>query len=308
MLLFAVDGNYYLHKIWYTISNKHKMKKEVLGRLMAKKMLDFVCTDYSKLGATHLCVAFDGGQNFRYDLYPMYKANRNPDGDGTKARERGADGLSSKELYQYLPAVIHLLKKAGIPVLQHPKYEADDILASLAQLPTNVVLGTRDKDQFQILKKNVRLWYSERGVGYFITLADAEKKWCLPQSKFIEFQTLLGDGGDNVPTIPFKDKTGPKTIEKLLVAHGSIKGIYRNGTDHERKILTKHQKQVKINRQLVTLVTDVLWPKPSQLKIKKVTPEPGWPASYLALSDGDKLFGSAKSSSLSGLLRGRRAR
>lgn len=307
MLLFAIDGNYYLHRIWFTISGKATMDKTKLGRLMAKKMLDFVCTDYNKLGATHCCVAFDGGRNFRYELYPQYKANRNPDGDGSKARERGDNGLSSKELYNYLPMVIQLLKKAGIPVIQHPKYEADDILASLAQLPTNVILGTRDKDQFQILKKNVRLWYSERGVGYFITLQDAERKWCLPQSKFIEFQTLLGDGGDNVPTIPFKDKTGPKTIEKLLVAHGTIQGIFRNGTDHERKVLTRHQKQVKINRQLVTLVTNVLFPKPSQLKIKKVQGEMGWPASYLAISDGDKLFGSTKASSMASLMRRRRS-
>ncbi len=306
MLLFAVDGNYYLHRVWFTISNKHKLKKEVLGRIMAKKMLDFVCTDYSKLGATHCVVAFDGGQNFRYDLYPMYKANRNSDGDGSKARDRGEDGLGSKELYQYLPQVIKLLKRAGIPVIQHPKYEADDILASLAQLPTNVVLGTRDKDLFQILNKHTRLWYSEKGVGHFITLQDALKKWGLEQSQFIEYQTLLGDSGDNVPTIPFRKRTGPKTIQKLLVEHGTIKGIYANGTPQERKILIEHQKQIRINRQLVSMVTDVLRPRPSQLKIKKVNPEPGWPASYLALSDGDKLFGSTKSSSLSGLLRRRR--
>lgn len=306
MLLFAVDGNYYLHKIWFTIANKHKLKKEVLGRLMAKKMLDFVCTDYSKLGATHCVVAFDGGRNFRYDLYPMYKANRNPDGDGKKARERGDDGLGRKELYQYLPQVIQLLKRAGIPVIQHPLYEADDILASLAQLPTNVVLGTRDKDLFQILNAHTRLWFSEKGYGHFITLKDALKKWGLRHDQFIEYQTLLGDPGDNVPTIPFRKRTGPKTIQKLLATHGTIRGIYAGGTPQERQVLIKHQKQIKINRQLVTMVKDVLFPKPSQLKIKKVTPEPGWPASYLALSDGDKLFGSTKSSSLSGLLRGRR--
>lgn len=307
-LLLAIDGNYYLHKCWYHIPSKVRKNPKLVSRMLAKKMLDFICTDYNLLGATHLCVAFDGGRNFRYELYPMYKANRNPDGDGSKERERGEDGLSTKELYNYLDAVVAFLKKAGLPVVQHPLYEADDILRTLAELPTNVILGTRDKDQHQSLKKNVRMWYSLKGVGYFITLKDAEKKWGIPHKLFLEYQTLLGDRGDNVPTIPFKEKTGPVTIKNLLKKHGSIKGIYEKGTEHERKVLVRSQKQVRINRQLVTLVANVFNPTPKQLSIKKVAPEPGWPSSYMAISEGDKLFGSTKPSSMGSLLRGRRRR
>ncbi len=306
MLLLAIDGNYYLWKVWYTIFNKAHLDKRVLGKLMAKRMLDFVCTDYTKLGATHLCVAFDGGRNFRYDIYPQYKANRNPDGDGTQARDRGEDGLSNKEIYEYLPGVITLLKRAGIPVVQHPKYEADDILSSLAQLPTNIILGPRDKDQFHSLKPNVRLWYSEKGVGHFITLKDAVKKWGVKPHQFLDYQTLLGDSGDNVPTIPFKARTGPKTISSLLVKHGDINGIYKDGTEAQRKVLIAHQKQIKLNRKLVTLVKDIFQPKPSQLTIKKVGPEPGWPDSYMALAGEDRLFGDVRSSSLARLTRKKR--
>ncbi|NDH95807.1 MAG: DNA polymerase I, partial [Planctomycetia bacterium] len=89
----------------------------------------------------YLLVASDAaGPTFRHNQFPDYK--------GTRA-EMPAD------LVPQLPLVRQLLELVGIPCLELPGYEADDILATIAQQATEAggacVLVTSDKDARQLL-------------------------------------------------------------------------------------------------------------------------------------------------------------
>lgn len=280
MILVGIDGNYYLHKAWYTINPGPKWKTVDYKRALSHRLLSMVCADAADLGATHLCVAFDGGRVFRYDIYPQYKANRS--GDGTNSeRVRDSEGVPAKEVYNYLSDCIQILKHAGIPVFQFDRYEADDVLGSLAQLRTNVILGTRDKDMYQVLKPNVKLFYREGKALQFISHVDAERRLGVRIDQMVEYQALLGDSSDNIPQA--KVRMGPKSVQKILNEHDSIKNFYRRASEKDKLWLIEAQAKIKTNKKLVTLVTDVFAPTPKDLRVKRV--ENNWlPQSYHVLT------------------------
>ena len=94
--LFAVDGNWYLHRAYYTINPKYREVKDAL----TYSFLSMICKDACMTGCNHLLVAFDGPEVFRYKLYPEYKANRSEAKEGTAIRE------GFKDVYEYLPFVL----------------------------------------------------------------------------------------------------------------------------------------------------------------------------------------------------------
>lgn len=286
MRLFAPDGNYYLHRAWFTLNPKPDWSDQKYADAMSWRLLSMVCADAVEVRATHVCVAFDGGQVFRYNVYPEYKANRNK--SGNTVRDRGADGIPDKDMYEFLKPCMALLKRAGIKVYQFAEYEADDVLASLAQLPTNVILGTRDKDLFQVLKPNVQMFYWDPYTKKpsYITHITAEQKLGVRIDQMIEYQMLLGDSADNIPQAKFR--LGPKTAVKILNEHGTISNFYKKAPLKDKKWLVEAQSLLKTNRKLVTLVTDVVRPKPSELLVRK---RPGkWPTSYNQLVSGSSDF------------------
>ncbi|CAI2188851.1 18682_t:CDS:2, partial [Funneliformis geosporum] len=101
----------------------------------------FKKTDYQKL-----LVTFDGGgTNFRKNLLPQYKAQRE---------------AMPEELYQQMETVKLLLEKTGLTYLQLENQEADDLIASFVNQKTKDNPGltfdifTRDKDLLQLLSQN----------------------------------------------------------------------------------------------------------------------------------------------------------
>ena len=71
----------------------------------------------------YLVCAFDRAEpTFRSDLYPDYKAHRDPVPDN---------------LVSQLPLIERAVAALNIPVVSHPKYEADDVLATLARAASN---------------------------------------------------------------------------------------------------------------------------------------------------------------------------
>lgn len=282
MIVMPFDGNFYMHKAWFTLDNKETLPRKILGQRMAYRMLGMVCSDALKVGATHLLVAFDGPNVFRFKVYPDYKSGR--DKDGKKGGGNGVSDEPTREIYEYLPACAQYIAMAGIKVVQFNEYEADDVLRSIAELPTNVVLGAIDKDQFQGLKPNVRMFWTVGGVDHWFTVNDIERKWHVKPHQALEYQILIGDNGDKVPSVR-PGRMGPKTAVEVLRKYGTIANFFKQ-SKKDQEWMRANQAAFTRNRKLVTLVKDVYKPKPQDLVLKKParTPKIGWPESYLQLS------------------------
>lgn len=273
--VFCVDGNWYLHRVWYTLNTKRPIEE-----VLPNNFLSLVMKDACAVGATHVLVAFDGAKVFRYKVYPAYKANRDgPKGESTKDDEGG------KQIYEYLKAVRDHLTEAGICWVQNSTHEADDVNASAAvqysELPdTVVVLGAKDKDVYQVLSSKVRLYDSSaKPTPRFITQAKAEKAKGVGVSKMVMYQTLIGDKIDNIPSL-MRPATAQKTINKWK----SFKDWFDKGTDEDRRWLRVNQVKLRLNRQLVELKKDLSIPSIAELKVPKLKRQ-GMPKAWYVFQD-----------------------
>lgn len=256
----AVDGNWVLHRIFYTTTYAVKD----LSASIAWNFLNRICIDALAVKASSIIVAFDGFDVFRYHVYSQYKGNRGDNSD----------------VYAHLDKTKEFVRSAGIQVIHKPSYEADDISCSLASVTDNLVIATKDKDTYQCLRPGVSLYDSSFRVNgqlrpRFVHDSDVKTLTGLSPKQFHAYQVLIGDGIDNVPRLmsPAKAKAGIKTWGTFSKWCANDKEI--------RNWAAKNRKALALNHKLVTLVSDL------QLKIKpmKLVTEGSWPRAYSTFVD-----------------------
>jgi len=94
----------------------------------------------------HVVVVMDApGKSFRAEIYPAYKATR----------DKQPEDLSAQ-----IPLVRELVAALGIPLLEVPGVEADDVIATLvAKAPPEmpITILSTDKDLMQLVGERVEL-------------------------------------------------------------------------------------------------------------------------------------------------------
>jgi len=146
-----------------------------------------------KTGCKEVYLAFSGSSNFRYEIYPEYKANRD--------RKLTPAGLN--EIKDAL-AKLYPSKNAD-------GYEADDIVVFLkAKYPERYILCAIDKDVLNSLEGRHFNYYESAHYNIEMKWVDVDKYTSLVW-RYI--QTLTGDKTDNIIGL---HRVGPKTAEKLL--------------------------------------------------------------------------------------------
>ncbi|MGA2478283.1 MAG: 5'-3' exonuclease H3TH domain-containing protein, partial [Spirochaetia bacterium] len=197
-----------------------------------------------------IAVAMDSRvPTFRHERYEQYKANRE------KAPE---------DLHAQVPVIEEILAALGVPSVRADGYEADDVIATLAEgcrgtgLPCWILSG--DKDIMQLIGGNTRLLAPERGATDIVEYAREkvfEVKGVYPE-QIIDFLALTGDSSDNVPGVP---GIGEKTAQKLLSQFGGLDAVYAKldavTPDSLRKKLEAGRDSAFLSRELVTLRRDV---------------------------------------------------
>jgi 5'-3' exonuclease len=169
------------------------------------------------------CLDADWRPEFRVAAIPSYKAHR-AEPDGT---EQTPPGLAVQ-----IPLITQVLTAAGIAMAEHEGYEADDIIATLAdraRTPVEVVTGDRDLFQLVDDDRQIRILYTIRGLNKLepVTESEVEKKYDIPGKAYADFAALRGDPSDGLPGVP---GIGEKTAATLIRAFGSIDGI-KNALD-----------------------------------------------------------------------------
>ncbi|MBI4094491.1 MAG: hypothetical protein HY436_01645 [Candidatus Liptonbacteria bacterium] len=149
----------------------------------------------------------------------------------------------------------------GIRTFELPGYEADDLIATLAERfrgepDLRIVILTGDLDTLQLVEnKKVVVRTFKKGISEtFIYDEDAVyARYGLRPDQLADWKALVGDPSDNVKGVT---GIGPKTAGALLKRHGTVEGIFRNLAE-EPKIgpkLAGGEAQVGFSKELVTLV------------------------------------------------------
>ncbi len=133
------------------------------------------------------------------------------------------------DLTAQLPLILELAQGLGLPKIEVPGTEADDVMATLAKRAVeagmDVVLVTNDKDLQQLVGPHIKVlapgggpkedaWLDEQAV---------EAKWGVPPAGLRDVLALMGDSVDNVPGVP---GVGEKTAVELISAFGSLDAVY----------------------------------------------------------------------------------
>ncbi|MFY0541678.1 5'-3' exonuclease H3TH domain-containing protein [Nannocystis pusilla] len=195
-------------------------------------------------------------KSFRNELYPAYKAHRPP---------------MPEDLVPQIPLVRQATAALGLPVIEVPGVEADDIIGCYAHAAQkagrSVVILSTDKDLMQLIdagdaeRKPILMWDSMR--SKLIGPAEVVEKWGVPPTKLVDLLALTGDSSDNVPGVP---GIGPKTAAQLLEEFGDLEGLLSGAASikqvKRREALQEHAANARLSRQLVQLRCEVPLPRP----------------------------------------------
>jgi 5'-3' exonuclease len=183
-------------------------------------LLDFVAFLVGRHRPARLvaCMDADWRPQFRVNLVPSYKAHRVAPGGGETV---------PPALVTQVPVIEALLDAVGIARLGVAGFEADDVIATLANRsagPVDVVTG--DRDLFQLVRDDVpvRIIYIARGVGKaeMVDESSVASKYGIPGRAYADFAVLRGDPSDGLPGVA---GIGDKTAAALISRFGSLDAL-----------------------------------------------------------------------------------
>ncbi len=213
----------------------------------------FIGDFMEKVTPQYIAVLFDESstESFRTEIYPQYKANRDP---------------APVELKRQFEQCRRFVRALGLMECSSPAYEADDLIGTLVHhgrrkgRPSTIV--TRDKDLTQLLSKQDIFWdFAGKGKLRYEQIPDSFGVW---PEQIADFLALAGDAVDNIKGVP---GVGKKTATGLLQHFGSLDEIYANlDCVHEVNVrgsktlgakLDTHRDDAYLARRLTGIACDV---------------------------------------------------
>jgi len=193
-----------------------------------------------------MAVAFDAkAATFRHKMFDGYKATRSPMPDDLRAQD---------------PIIRELISLMGIPLIEKPGYEADDILGTISQMceesGDDALIITGDRDSFQLAGPHTRIMYTRKGLSDTMIVDEAyvQEKYGVNPKQLIEVKALMGDTSDNIPGI---SGIGEKTALRLISQYGDLEAALALAETSEkgklRERLMTQADQARMSRRLAEI-------------------------------------------------------
>ena len=212
-MLHLVDASFFVFRAYYSVTpGMTDADGQPVNALygFARFMGDML----ERARPSHVAVAFDESlaSSFRNEIYPAYKANREP---------------APEDLKQQFGLCREFCRLMGLAEYADGVYEADDIIGAIATRMRaqghRSVLVTRDKDLAQLVREGDEFWdfAVDRRFGY----SDIAGHFGVLPERMADYLALTGDSVDNIPGVP---GVGPKTAGALLQVFESLDHLYEN--------------------------------------------------------------------------------
>ena len=187
--------------------------------------------------------------SFRRAAYREYKANRT---------------AAPTPLAIQLRRLPRLLDSFGVPVWAAPGFEADDVLATLAEgahsSGTQALVVSGDRDLLQLARGSVRVHFIGRRGMAAVTYDEAlvADRFGIPSKRLPSYVALVGDPSDNLPSVP---GVGAATARKLCARFDDARDLFRRLSEvtpeRLRNVLASHETQILLTEDLARLRVDV---------------------------------------------------
>jgi DNA polymerase-1 len=250
--LFLIDGPSLVYRAFFALPESIATSTGVPTNAIFgfASMLVKIVTDY---GVCPTVVAWDAGTSGRTEMFADYKA----------ARRSRPDLLK-----QQWPAMEPLVEAFGYSNVRIEGFEADDVIASLAERalnadpPVPVMIVTGDRDVFQLIDPQglVKVMATSRGITdtkIYDRQAVIDRYGIAPEL-IPDFYGLKGDTSDNIPGIP---GIGDKTASDLIQSFGTLEGVLEHIDEvsgaKRKQNLIEHAEDARVSKRLATVQRDV---------------------------------------------------
>jgi 5'-3' exonuclease len=250
--VYLVDASIYVFRAWYSVPDEFETSQgEPTNAVYG--FTGFLCSLLEQAESSHIGVAFDESltTSYRNEIYPEYKANREPAPEALKRQFKWA-----REVAESL----------GLQCFADPLYEADDLIGTLSEYwrarghPLCVV--TSDKDLTQLVQQGDHWWDFARNRK--LSHGMVTEKFGVRPEQMADYLALTGDSVDNIPGVP---GVGPKSAAVLLQHFDDLDSIRRRldevphltvrGAMSLKKKLEDHWDAAELALQLTRIHTEV---------------------------------------------------
>ena len=249
-LLYLIDGSSQMYRAFHAPIRTADggMLRNAAG-VPTNAVYIFV-TMLRKLIADHkpayIAASFDlPGRTFRDDIVTDYKANRAP---------------MPSELAEQIPMVHAACEALGVPILTSERYEADDVIGTLAAKSRaagfDVAIVTSDKDFYQLVDDSLRV-FNPREDGTWYDAAGVKEKFGVEPGQVVDVLALMGDSIDNIKGVP---GIGEKGARELITKYGSLDNLIAHASElspKKREVLLTNVDAAHQSRELATIHTSV---------------------------------------------------
>lgn len=230
--LYLVDGSSFLYRFFYAIKNLSH------NGFPTSVIFGFSRLLLSLKDASYIAICFDSKEKtFRKEMFDDYK----------KQRPKMPDELAIQ-----IQPTKEIIKAFGVNYLEIAGFEADDIIATLADKfknNYNVIIVTQDKDLFQLVDDSTFIYDPVNNLTY--DYKKTIEKFGIQPAQISDFLALAGDSSDGIPGIY---GIGTKTAVQLLKDYKNIEGILQNKDKLPQKIKDNiDEKKLELYKSLTTL-------------------------------------------------------
>jgi DNA polymerase I len=185
-------------------------------------------------------------QTFTEVEYQGYKANR---------------AAMPEDLAQQVPYIRRALEAYRIPILEVPRFEADDVIGTLARKAAEashpVYVVSSDKDMMQLVNDKVHILNPPKD-NLICDAAKVEEILGVPPERVVDVMALRGDSIDNIPGAP---GIGDKGSVEIIKRFGTVEQALERAAEVEKKTyresLQNNRETILFSKSMATIDTGV---------------------------------------------------
>ena len=257
--LVLLDAHAILHRAYHALpDNFTSPSGEPTGALFG--VVSMLIKIIENLKPDYLVACYDlPGPTYRHDAFDGYKAKR---------------AKTDDELVAQIDRSRDIFAVFGIPIYEHPGFEADDMLGTIVakckdRPDLKIIIASGDMDTLQLVDKKKVQVYAQRKGSEVVLFDEAavKEKFGFGPLLTIDFKGLRGDASDNIPGVP---GVGEGSASKLIQTFGGIEKIYKalkkDGVETVAKqagvqkrfvdLVEKHKEEAEFSKMLATIRTD----------------------------------------------------
>lgn len=248
--LLLIDANSVIHRSFHALPPFTGPSGEPTGALYG--IASILLKLWREEKPAYAAALFDRPEpTFRKKEYAEYKAQR---------------PLAPDDLIAQIIEAHHLFEAFGITTFEKPGFEADDLIATLAEKfrkepDVQVVILTGDRDTLQLVEdEKVVVRTFNKGVSDTTTYDEKAviAKYGFAPNLMVDYKALVGDASDNIKGV---SGVGPKTATELIQKFGNIENIWK-AIPNDPKLAARlggreHEEEAKFSKKLVILERNV---------------------------------------------------